>query len=339
MGDQQFYAGLKNYLADPMLAYNTVSTADLKNHLEAVSGLDLGQFFNDWVYGSGNPNYSIQWAVNNKRIYISGVQTRTAGTSVSYFTMPVVLKISGATKDTTVVIFDQKGALSYAGGSYAPSADPARISYDLSFTPTAVSFDPLNVTMATGVTGIMAVLELNIKDFKLTRSGNQRKLEVILSGTTGVEKVMLQKSANGQTFVDATEMTSAHQETPETFYSSDPASSSATVYYRVRCSIRNHSDIYSKVLSDDDVNKLNLTIYPNPVQDQLTILNWPENWPKAVTLKILNAQGTEMWKGNKLVSGNTIQLIIKKFPPGVYFIQASASGNALLLNKRFLIGG
>ena len=338
MGDQQFFSGIRNYLNDPMLAYKSASTGDLKNHLEAVSGVDLDEFFNDWVYGSGNPDYSIQWSVTNKRIYISGVQTRTTDASVAYFTMPVVLRISAPEKDTTVVIFDQKGTFSYAGGSYAPSTDPSRISYDLSFTPTAVTFDPANVTMATGVTGMMAVLGLNIRDFILTSSGKERKLELLLSAVTGVEKVMLQKSTNGRTFIDVLEMTNTNRMSPASFTITDATTPAPKLYYRARCILQNHSDLFSKVLSYDEVSRSRVLIYPNPVYDELRILNWPEHWPKSVTLRIVNAQGGEMWQGVKLVTGNAIDLRIIKFPPGLYFIQASAS-NAPLLNERFLIGG
>jgi hypothetical protein len=338
MGDDQFFSGLRNYLNDPLLAYNTALTNDLKNHMEAVSGLELDQFFNDWVYGSGNPNYSIQWSVNNKRIYVAGIQTRSTGASVAYFTMPVVLRISGVEKDTTVVIFDQKGALSYAGGSYAPSADPSRISYDLSFTPTAVTFDPLNVTMATGITGMMAVLELNIKDFVLTTVANERKLELLLSGVTGVDKVMLQKSTNGQTFVDAMQMTNNNRLLPAKFTCNDATAAANQIYYRARCVLLNRSEVYSKVLSYNEVGRSAVLIYPNPVYDELRILNWPEHWPRTVTLRIINGQGGEMWQGTKTVTGNAIHLIIKKFPPGIYFIQASAA-NAPLLNEKFLVAG
>jgi aminopeptidase N len=44
MGDANFYQGVKNYLADPELAYSYAHTDDLQAHLEAASGMDLDEF-------------------------------------------------------------------------------------------------------------------------------------------------------------------------------------------------------------------------------------------------------------------------------------------------------
>ena len=60
LGTTNFLQGLRNYLNDVDLAYDYAVTPDLIEHLEAVSGLDLTEFFNDWVYKQGYPIYSIQ---------------------------------------------------------------------------------------------------------------------------------------------------------------------------------------------------------------------------------------------------------------------------------------
>ena len=51
LGDTDFFQAIKNYLADPDLAFSYAVTKDLQNHLETVSGEDLTEFFNDWFYG------------------------------------------------------------------------------------------------------------------------------------------------------------------------------------------------------------------------------------------------------------------------------------------------
>jgi len=58
LGDTAFYQGMKNYLADPELAYGTAVTAQLKTHLETASGTDLTDFFNNWIYNEGYPIYN-----------------------------------------------------------------------------------------------------------------------------------------------------------------------------------------------------------------------------------------------------------------------------------------
>ena len=59
MGDANFFQGVKNYLADSNLAYAYAKTPDFKAHMETASGLDLTEFFNDWVYNQGFPTYNV----------------------------------------------------------------------------------------------------------------------------------------------------------------------------------------------------------------------------------------------------------------------------------------
>ena len=56
IGDEAFFAGLRNY-GDSPLKYGTAVTEDFQGYMEAASGMDLDWFFQQWIYGHGNPNY------------------------------------------------------------------------------------------------------------------------------------------------------------------------------------------------------------------------------------------------------------------------------------------
>jgi len=95
IGDDVFFQALKNYLADPELAYAYAKTPQLQAHLEAASGLNLTDFFNDWVYKEGFPIYNI--TVENReegkaKIIINQSQSSP---SVSFFKMPVTILLTG----------------------------------------------------------------------------------------------------------------------------------------------------------------------------------------------------------------------------------------------------
>ena len=95
MGDTNFFQALRNYLNDPALAYGYAHTTDLKAHLEAVSGLNLTEFFNDWVYNQGYPIYNItahNIGAGQTRITINQTQSNS---SVSFFEMPVPVRLTG----------------------------------------------------------------------------------------------------------------------------------------------------------------------------------------------------------------------------------------------------
>lgn len=96
IGDENFYQGLKNFLADPLLAFGYAVTDDLQMHLEATSGMDLTEFFEDWVYGQGFPSYyvSVGNSGNNQvAVYLNQNQSHP---SVSFFEMPVEIRVYGS---------------------------------------------------------------------------------------------------------------------------------------------------------------------------------------------------------------------------------------------------
>lgn len=96
MGDTAFFQALRNYLADTNLAYKYAVTDDLKSHLETVYGQPLTEFFNDWIYNQGYPTYSItaqNWGAGQAKFVVNQSQSDP---SVTYFEMPVPIRIFGA---------------------------------------------------------------------------------------------------------------------------------------------------------------------------------------------------------------------------------------------------
>ncbi len=96
LGDALFFQGMKNYLADTNLAYSYAVTTDFQSHMEAVYGSSLTEFFNDWIYNQGYPSYTItaqNWGTGQARFVVNQTQSDA---SVSYFEMPVPVRIHGA---------------------------------------------------------------------------------------------------------------------------------------------------------------------------------------------------------------------------------------------------
>jgi len=103
-GDSAFFAGVTNYLNDPALSFGYAHTSDLKSHLEASSGLNLTEFFNDWYYGEGYPTYDVSvYQSSNDSITLTLNQT-SSHSSVSFFEMPVPIRIKGSNIDSIFVL-------------------------------------------------------------------------------------------------------------------------------------------------------------------------------------------------------------------------------------------
>lgn len=95
-GDSAFFGGLRQYLADPSTAYGYARTAQLQAHLEAASGKSLGGFFADWYKGQGYPSYQITWFQGTDNIVLFKVKQRRSHPSVSYFELPLPLRLRGS---------------------------------------------------------------------------------------------------------------------------------------------------------------------------------------------------------------------------------------------------
>ena len=96
IGDDNFFQGVKNYLADPNLAYSYARTEDLQRHLEATSLLDLDEFFADWFYGQGYPEYDLVWSQSDSdQIIHFQVSQDQSHPSVSFFEMPLPITVNG----------------------------------------------------------------------------------------------------------------------------------------------------------------------------------------------------------------------------------------------------
>lgn len=104
MGDDAFFAALRNYLNAPELAFGYARTDDLKRYLEATAGQDLGYLFDDWVYGQGYPSYQVHWFQENGQVHVKLGQT-TSHPSVSFFELPVPIRFASAGGADTLVVF------------------------------------------------------------------------------------------------------------------------------------------------------------------------------------------------------------------------------------------
>ena len=129
LGDANFFQALRNYLNDPELAYGYAVTPDLQGHLEATSGMNLTEFFNDWVYKIGYPIYNI--TANNlgdgqAKITINQSQSNP---SVTFFEMPVPIRLTGAGGQQLDLVLEN-------------TTNAQQFIVNVPFTVNAVVFDP-----------------------------------------------------------------------------------------------------------------------------------------------------------------------------------------------------
>ena len=89
LGDTDFFAGLQLYQATYGGA--TATTEQFRDIMESVSGKDLDQYFQQWIYGEYFPHYSLGWsqAGSTVTVVVEQIQTNTG-----LFTMPINLRVT-----------------------------------------------------------------------------------------------------------------------------------------------------------------------------------------------------------------------------------------------------
>lgn len=94
MGDSLFFYSLKDYLAQHQ--YQDVSSADMRDALTNASGINLTDFFNDWVFNPGWPHFSIDstHAVANGSNYLVTVYLKQKLTGAPNYFNQVPLNIT-----------------------------------------------------------------------------------------------------------------------------------------------------------------------------------------------------------------------------------------------------
>ncbi len=100
VGDEAFFEGCRNYLNDPDHSFSYAHTDEFIQIMEEASGKDLSEFFDDWYYGEGFPNYKIRYAQADGAVIVR-INQILSHSSVDFFEMPIPLRLLGEESDTS----------------------------------------------------------------------------------------------------------------------------------------------------------------------------------------------------------------------------------------------
>ncbi len=110
LGDEQYYLALKTFLTDH--AYQCADTHDLINSITKATGRNLREFFEQWVFGAGFPEYKVSysWDDKGKLATVKVTQTQKLDELTGLFSMPIRFSFvlaDGTTKDYTVQVSEK----------------------------------------------------------------------------------------------------------------------------------------------------------------------------------------------------------------------------------------
>ena len=203
IGETDFYQGLQDYLVTPGLSFDYAKTEDFIPIMEAASGQDLTEFFDDWLYNQGYPSYTVNWNQpfpNQVNIQISQSQSHP---SVSFFEAPVPLRLLGTQGESLDIVLDN-------------SSNGQNFIQNVNFTVSSIIFDPEFDIISANNSVLLGVDDFGLDD-QLTLYPNPTKnvLNIEKSETLLVESIsvynvlgQLVKQQTWSDYIDLSEMTS-----------------------------------------------------------------------------------------------------------------------------------
>lgn len=326
LGDTNFFAGINNYLQDPQLAYGYAHTSDLKAHLEAASGINLTEFFNDWFYGQGWPTYDVKWGNNGNQVNIQINQT-SSHASVSFFEMPVPIQFSDGTNQQTVILDH--------------TFDGQIFSAVLPFTPTSASFDPELWLLSKNSITYEAALPISLVNFS-AEAINEDKIRLqwqsLSESNTAV--FVIERSLNARKFEKIGEVNAVGYSSEKQTYSFlDESFESITpwLYYRLKITDTDGSYTYTPIQKVNINTQQIFNLSPNPTLGR-TNLTLTQPITHISTIHIINQLGQTMIKKEISPSdGLMIKLDTRILPAGIYTVTISSNGYSLGAGQRLVV--
>jgi hypothetical protein len=134
MGDSVFFDALHTYATDPQFMYGNANTEDVQQVFEIVSGLDLSDFFQQWIYDERYPRYYYWWSYSEQerdgryQVEVTIAQRQQVSGWRPIFVMPIDLVFELPGGDTTIVVQNDDTLQTYQ--------------FEFNDIPTAVNLDP-----------------------------------------------------------------------------------------------------------------------------------------------------------------------------------------------------
>jgi aminopeptidase N len=184
VGDTSFFKGLREYLK--IYGGGTARTSDFQKVMEQISGLNLTAFFNEWIYGTGYPSYTINWNYTGGFVHLSSFQKNAKETG-NLFSIPPSYRFYYVKGDSMDVRLDGK-AIQNEYHKIAVSDSVKKIVFD----PENYILNDITLIKNSNLTGIeklqtetdFVVFPNPAKD-KITVSSSNEKFELFLYDLNG----------------------------------------------------------------------------------------------------------------------------------------------------------
>ena len=173
IGDEAFFAGIKEHLTNPKTSGGFATASDVQLYLEEAADTNLTTFFNDWYYGQGYPNYTIKWAQDLDNKLSLNISQTTTHSSVTFFAMHVPVLLKGSGQEKLITFHNTKNNENFT--------------YDAGFIVDEIVFDPNYNIISTHPANIILNIEESIRQTHITLMPNPANEFIIVKSSKNVE--------------------------------------------------------------------------------------------------------------------------------------------------------
>lgn len=198
----------------------------------------------------------------------------------------------------------------------------------LLFTCSSIAFSQtLNFNAPAGSEMQSATLPVNLLNFTAQLVKDKVSLSWSSKQDDNISHYFIERSYNNETYNQVALVFTAEASDEVNSYSFKDAvnTSASVIYYRLKmvdkggsCKLSDVRAIYIEKPGDN----AKISLYPNPVTDNLTI-SIPQSWQnKAVTCQLLNASGHIIKSFTIQQAGQIESITMTEVPIGMYFVKA-----------------
>ena len=170
-----------------------------------------------------------------------------------------------------------------------------------------------------------SVLPLHLTSFTGSVQGNNRVLNWTTSNEVNTSFFSLERSLNpSQGFASLSQTTAKNGSSNSYSFTDKEPVSEGTYYYRLKMVDKDGTAKYSAVVPLKTSAVQNITIYPNPATDNITVSS--VNGLSGATIRVINNSGKIVATKNG-VTGKQTDINVTSFAAGVYMVQVQSSNS------------
>ena len=176
-------------------------------------------------------------------------------------------------------------------------------------------------------------LPVNLLAFTATKSEAGTLLNWSTTSETNSDRFEIQRSDDATSWLPLGNVTAkGESKVSQTYSYLDRQPKSGDNYYRLKMIDRDGTFAYSRIISIQINPRFEIVVYPNPVEDNISLK--VTDWKQVRSVTMINTAGTEVYNSGPVMSGI---VNVKNISPGMYILKIVLKDGSVYTHRMFRI--